>query len=160
MKQLLNQLQEINNTYIVNVKSGFFLETGSFIAIDNEGKEYFANLEFVKNYSDLFKALKEESTTCWILVNDEVWGPKYGNREVSKINTISLSKVYCKQFKINKLHKYLLNLKIHEIFDLQLDAIRNKYILGNAENVVLYEKIFDILNQNLTELNSLMPHDF
>ena len=43
METLFEMLIAINKMYIVNVTSGNFLPTGSFIAKDAVGKEYFAN---------------------------------------------------------------------------------------------------------------------
>jgi hypothetical protein len=159
MENFLERLLEINKMYIVNVTSGNFLPTGSFIAKDADGKEYFANAAIEEIYHDLFISLSNEERSSWILVNDEVWGSNHGNREVSKINTISESEIECQQFKTNRLCKLLLNLKKREVFELHLDAVRNPRLIGNAENAVLYGNIVEILRQGIIDLNSITPYD-
>lgn len=159
MEIFFERLREINKMYIVNVTSGNFLPTGSFIAKDADGKEYFANAAIEEIYHDLFISLYNQEMSLWILVNDEFWGQNHGNREVSKINIISNYKIECQQFKTNKLCKLLLNLKKGEVFELQLDAARNPHLVGNAENADLYRNIVEILRQGIIDLDSITPYD-
>ena len=159
MEKLLERLLEINKMYIVNVTSGCILPTGSFIAKDAQGNEYFANAAIEEIYHELFITLTKEESSLWILVNDEVWGPKHGNREVSKINTISSSKIECQQFKTNKLSKLLLSMKQEEIFELQLDAISNRGTGNNSNNAILYGNIVEKLQEGLIDLDSITPYD-
>lgn len=142
MEYLLEELLAINKMYIVNVTSGNFLHTGSFIAKDAEGKEYFANQAIIKICPNIFSALCKGGMSFWILVNDEVWEGKWKGKEVSKINAIYHTEIECKQFKTNKLCKPLLineSYKTHELINETFELLKDEQNkLGD-----LYSKIID-----------------
>ena len=124
METLFEMLIAINKMYIVNVTSGNFLPTGSFIAKDAVGKEYFANQGIIKICPHIFNALSTGGISYWILVNDEVWEGKWKGKEVSKINTIYQTKIECQQYKTNKLCKLLLLNESDNIQELRMDTLK------------------------------------
>jgi hypothetical protein len=130
MEYFLEQLLEINKMYIVNVTSGVFLPTGSFLAKDAEGKEYFANQAIIKICPHIFNALSTGGISYWILVNDEVWEGKWKGKEVSKINTIYQTEIECQYYKTNKMCKLLLineRYKSDELINETFEVLKVQY---------------------------------
>lgn len=92
-------LLEIDNMYIVSVLEGKYTRHGSFIAIDEQGKDFFANQQLVGNKSELIKMLNEKVKPLWVLVKDEIWGGKWNNKLVSEIRAISEQKNVCEEYR-------------------------------------------------------------
>jgi len=173
MEVFLELLEEIHKMEIIKVTKGHFVSTGSFVAYDESGNEYFANKPIVEINKNLYDALSHKQF-LWVLVKEEIWTGKYTGKKMV-INTISETKEGCQQFKINKLSKLLLKEKIHEIHELQLKDIRNKFknieekikenpflIINNSnlDNPLeesKYDKIQKIIQKELGELNNITP---
>lgn len=179
LKQLINMeifielLEEIHNMEIIKVTKGHFVSTGSFVAYDEYGNEYFANKPIVEINKNLYDALSHKQF-LWVLVKEEIWTGKYTGKKMV-INTISETKEGCQQFKINKLSKLLLAEKIDDIHKLQLIEIKNRFIdfekkikenpfliinnsnLDNTLEESKYDKIQKIIQKELCELNNITP---
>ena len=158
---------------IIKVTKGHFISTGSFVAYDVNGNEYFANKSIVEMNKNLYDALSQKQF-FWVLVKEEIWTGKYTGKKMV-INTISETKEGCQQFKINKLSKLLLEEKIHEIHELQLIEIKNRFIdfekkikenpfliinnsdLDTSLDESKYDKIQKIIQKELHELNNITP---
>jgi len=173
MEVFLELLEEIYKMEIIKVTKGHFVSTGSFVAYDESGNEYFANKPIVEINKNLYDSLSHKQF-LWVLAKEEIWTGKYTGKKMV-INTISETKEGCQQFKINKLSKLLLKEKIHEIHELQLKDIRNKsknieekikenpFLIINNSNLDTpsgeskYDKIQKIIQKELGELNNITP---
>lgn len=173
MEVFIELLEEIHNMEIIKVTKGHFVSTGSFVAYDGNGNEYFANKSIVEINKNLYDALSQKQF-LWVLVKEEIWIGKYPGKKMV-INTISETKEACQHFKINKLCKLLLKEKIDEIHEIQLIEIKNRFndfekkikenpflIANNSDfDTTLveskYDKIQKIIQKELQELNNTTP---
>jgi hypothetical protein len=171
MEVFIELLEEIHNMEIIKVTKGHFVSTGSFVAYDVNGNEYFANKSIVEMNKNLYDALSQKQF-LWVLVKEEIWTGKYTGKKMV-INTISETKEGCQQFKINKLCKLLLKEKIHEIHEMQLIEIQNRFkdfgekikenpfLLVNDSDLDTslveskYDKTQKIMQEGLQELNNI-----
>lgn len=123
MEALLKQLVEIDNMYIVNVTNGYYLPTGSFIATDDKGNEYFAYVSIVKKHQNVFDSLIKKEAAFWILGEKRNWGPKWDNEERISIQTISKNKADCQDFKNYLFFKLMTMLNLVKLQQMRHEAI-------------------------------------
>jgi|688.fasta_scaffold182326_2 hypothetical protein len=149
MKIPLINLEEIDSLFIVSITNGYFVSTGSFIAFDIEGNQYFAHSSFVEKHNDKFVALKGSSSSFFVLVDKEIWGPKWDNRENISIKFISNDKSECENQKDNlfyrKIIKYnLQKMELSSLESINVDTVNIKCPFANE---------IDILRKLLIDLN-------
>ncbi len=145
----LMNLKEIDNLFIVNISNGHFVSTGSFIAYDFEGNEYFAHSSIVEKHNNKFIALKENSSSFFVLVEKEIWGGKWDNSENISIKFISDTKLECENYKDN-----LFYLKIIKYNLINMEQSRYNSLDIHTYNIESpYSNEIDILRKLLTELN-------
>ena len=145
----LMNLKEIDNLLIINIYKGHFVSTGSFIAYDFEGNEYFAHSSIVEKHNNKFIALKENSSSFWVLVEREIWGGKWDNIENTSIKFISDTKLECENHKDNLFYKKIIKYNLINMEQSRLDSIDiHTY---NKESP--YSNEIDILRKLLTDLN-------
>jgi len=149
MEISLINLKEIDNLFIVNISNGHFVSTGSFIAYDFEGNEYFAHSSIVEKHNNKFIALKENSSSFFVLVEKEIWGGKWDNSENMSIKFISDTKLECENQKNNLFYKKIIRYNLQNMQQSRFDTI-NINVDNNESN---YSNEIDILRKLLTELN-------
>lgn len=149
MEILLKQLQEIDKMNVVKITNGHYVSTGSFIAYDIDGNEYFAHSIFVKSHQNKFNSLSENNSSFWVLVEKQNWGASWENREEISIKTISETKEGCLDFKAYLLYKIILRWKLNDLHRLEYDAIGTQ----NVNNEIHYSNGIEILQRFLADLN-------
>ncbi len=149
MEILIKQLQEIDKMNVVKITSGHFVSTGSFIANDIDGSEYFAHSTIVENHQNKFNSLYENYTSFWVLVEKQNWGANWENREEISIKTISETKEDCLNFKAYLLYKIILRWKLNDLRQQEYDAIG----IQNVNNEIPYSNGIEILQRFLADLN-------
>ena len=148
-------LLELENMYVVRVFDGRFTSTGSFFAKDEKQNEYFAPKEFVEKKSELIKALADRISPLWVLVQDEIWGGKWGNKQVSKIFKISEIESDCFEHKNNlilEIHLWHSLFDLHEQHFKLIEEHFGKPLFTEKEQNLLHEK--SLLQEKLLELNT------
>lgn len=149
MEISLINLKEIDNLFIVYISNGHFVSTGSFIANDFEGNEYFAHSSTVEKHNNKFIALKENSSSFFVLVGKEIWGGKWDNSEKSSIKFISDTKLECENYKNNLFYQKIIK---YNLIDMEQSRYNSIDILTyNKESP--YSNEIDILRKLLTDLN-------
>lgn len=151
MEVFLKLLQEIDNMYIVNITSGHFVSTGSFIANDIDGNQYFAHSSIVERYQNMFNSLKENIiTSFWVLVEKQNWGANWENREVKNIKIISEDKEDCRNLKSNFFYNLIIKNCLVDLQKMRLEAIN----VHNVNKEIPYSKEIEILLKILANLNN------
>jgi hypothetical protein len=149
MEISLINLKEIDNLFIVYISNGHFVSTGSFIANDFEGNEYFAHSSIVEKHNNKFFALKENTSSFFVLVEKEIWGGKWDNSEKSSIKFISDTKLECENYKDNLFYQKIIK---YNLIDMeQSRSNSNDILIYNKESP--YSNEIDILRKLLTDLN-------
>ena len=150
MELFLEQLQEIDNMYIIKVTRGHFVSTGSCIVYDIDGNEYFANSSIVEKNQNKFDSLKEKKSSFWVLLEKQKWGTKWENKEVVSIRTISETKEDCQNVKSNLLYKMILRWNLNNLHQSEHNAIN----INNDNNEITYSSGIKILERLLADLNT------
>lgn len=146
----LMNLKEIDNLFIVNISNGHFVSTGSFIAYDFEGNEYFAHSSIVEKHNSKFIALMENSSSFFVVAEKEIWGGRWDNRENVSIKFISDTKLECDNHKDNLFYKKIIKYNLHLMEQSRLDAIN----IHNFNNESPYSNDIEILRKLLIDLNT------
>jgi hypothetical protein len=118
---------EIDNMYIIKVLSGRYTGRGSFFAISEDGKEFHANKQLVEKKAGLIEMLSKRTNPLWILVKDEIWGPKWGNIPVSEIILLSEKREVCEDFKAKLAQELQIRFELFELHELHLKLIEGTY---------------------------------
>lgn len=150
MRIPLINLNEIDDLYIAIINKGHFLSTGSFIAYDTDGVEYFAHKSIVEIYYNKFIALKDSSSSFFVLVKKEMWGSKWDNRENISIKFISNNKSDCENYKDNLFYRKIIKYNLQKMELSCLESI-------NVDTVSIkspYSNEIDILRKLLIDLNN------
>jgi len=145
----LMNLKEIDNLLIINISNGHFVSTGSFIAYDFEGNEYFAHSSIVEKHNNKFIALKENSSSYWVLVEREIWGGKWDNIENTSIKFISDTKLECENHKDNLFYKKIIKYNLINMEQSRLDS----FDIHTYNKESPYSNEIDILRKLLNDLN-------
>ncbi len=150
-------LGETSKYYVENVIGGFNLKTGSFIALNDDKKKFFANKSTVIKNSFLFDSLKE-GNEYWIFVKDEIWSSFISkNKHVSKIYAIYKTKEECEEIKKNLIIEYELQIKLAVIFKIEIKLIEEMFTKSYTEKLEKLKieriKIENYLNEINQKLN-------
>ena len=148
-------LIELENMYVAKVFDGRFTSTGSFFAKDDKQNEYFVTKEFANKKSELIKTLSEKINPLWVLVQDEIWGGKWGNKQVSKIFEISEIENDCFEFKNKMILQIQTRRSLRELNQQHFKLIEEHFgkpLFTEKEQALLHEK--SLLQEKLVELNN------
>lgn len=143
MDKISKKIIEIDKMYIVKVNDGYSNDSGSFIANDENGKDFFANKEIVARNPNLFNRLENNQESIWILVEERIWGEKWGNRVVQNIVTFSQREEDCQNFKFELFLQLFLKTKLFEFQLLSHES--NEY---NCQIKILQKTIADLNSRN------------
>lgn len=146
----LINLNEIDDLYIAIIYKGHFVSTGSFIAYDTNGIEYFAHFSFVEKHKEKFIALKECLSSYFVLVEKEIWGANWDHSENNCIKFISDNKSECEYYKDNLFYKKIIKYNLYNMELSRLESI-------NVDTVNIkcpYANEIDILRKLLIDLNN------
>ena len=149
MEMSLMNLKKIDDLFIVNIFKGHFVSTGSFIANDFEGNEYFAHSSMGEKHNNKFIALKENASSFFVLVEKEIWGGKWNNSENVCIKFISDTKLECENFKDNLFYHKIIKHNLINMEQSRLDSID----INTYDKESPYSNEIDILRKLLTDLN-------
>lgn len=149
MEILIKQLQEIDKMNVVKIIGGHFVSTGSFIANDIDGNEYFAHSTIVKSHQNKFNSLNGNNTSFWVLVEKQNWGVNRENREEISVKAISETKEDCLNFKANLLYKIILRWNLNDLHQQEFDAIGTQKV----NNEISFSNGIEILQRFLADLN-------
>jgi len=146
--------QEIENMYFVKVIKGEYTFPKSFIAKNEDGKEFFVNKELAIKKSEFIEMLANNIRPLWVLVQDEIWSKKWNYKKVSSIKEISDLKEDCEVYKAKLLNQLQIKIKLmdlqnqlHKLYDDSFD----KSIVENKQKL---EGEISILRIQLQILNS------
>jgi hypothetical protein len=146
----LMNLKEIDNLFIVNISNGHFVSTGSFIAYDFEGNEYFAHSSIVEKHNSKFIALMENSSLFFVVAEKEIWGGRWDNRENVSIKFISDTKLECENHKDNLFYKKIIRYNLAVMQNLRIESIN----IHNFNKESPYTNEIEILQRLLSNLNT------
>ncbi len=141
-------LIDIEKKYFSKVNSGYFTNSGSFIANDENGNDFFANKEIVDKKLHLFNQLKNNQESLWILVEEQTWSDKWDNKKVQNILTISNKEEDCKNYKTDLFLQLIVKVKLIEVQtsiheSIQKSALESK---DNINQIKILQKILNDLN--------------
>jgi hypothetical protein len=145
----------INNMYVTEVVSGCFSEKGNFIAMDKDGYEFFLANGLVSDRNQkLFQILINKIKPIWILVDNQIWGGKWNNKQVSSIVSISENRDFCISFKEVLLRQAEIELTLIELFEEQLKLIETNFgAINFSEQEEKLKRKEILLRSELEELN-------
>ncbi len=153
-------MQEIDNTYIVEIIQGNSIKTGSFLANDSYGAIFFADEYFVSKNIGGFKDLENNNSPKWAVIFDEIGTGNWLGTLFRKILFLSNHKENCNRFIELKRKEKDLRFDRMDLFTKHIDSIQTYYndnMLKQMENLLhskisLIEKqISEVMNQ-LSEL--------
>ncbi|MDR6846712.1 hypothetical protein [Flavobacterium granuli] len=143
----------VKKMYVTEVLSGYFINKGNFIALDKNKYEFFADKSFVEKNIKLCETLVSEEKPLWILVNNEIWGGKWNNKQVSRIETISENKDFCICFREKLVRIAELKIELVKFTKEKRNLIQNSFLSTNFEQQLkTIEKSEDELRKELQEL--------
>ncbi len=119
-------LKKIEATYLLEIIFGHYTSKGSFIALDENDKEYFAAKNLVTKNIEEFKLLSKKQKQFWALVEDQIWGGKWHNKKVSHILVISDSKATCAIHRERQSWRTKIMMDLIDIQEIHLKLIENK----------------------------------
>jgi hypothetical protein len=143
MDTISKKIIEIDNMYIIKVRNGYSNDSGSFIAHDEKGNDFFANKEIVERNPNLFYRLENNQESFWILVEERIWGEKWGNRKVQNIVTFSDIEEECQNFKYELFLQLFVISKLIEFQLLSFES--NEY---NSQIKILQKIVADLNSRN------------
>ena len=150
-------LMEIDNMYIVSVFQGRYTGPGSFVAIDEDGNEFFASKELVRKKSELIKILSDRIRPLWVLVKDEIWGGKWENKRVSEILVISENGKECEDYKSKLTERLQFRVDLMDLHEQHLELIDGSFLISSFhEKEEQLEREIAVLQEKLIKLNTLL----
>jgi len=153
----INLMQEIDNMYVVNVSFGKYTRPGSFIAYSEEGGEFFADIELVKKKLELFELLSNRVKPLLVLVKDEIWGGKWGDKRVSEIVEISENKKGCEDYKAKLIQQLQFKFELSDLHERYIKLIENLYMKPSfVEKEQKLQREISVLEEKLSILNNLI----
>ncbi len=126
-EEINSLFKKIERTYLAEVIFGRYTLKGSFIALSENGKEYFANKSLVVKNIEEFKLLSNSQKQFWVLVEDQIWGGKWNNKEVSSIVAISNNKVSCLTYKNRLSRRMKITMDLIDVQETHLKLIESKF---------------------------------
>lgn len=147
-------LENIENTYLVELISGKETSKGSFWAIDESGSEFYICEGLARENKEQLQDLKNNRTIFWALVQDVVWNGKWKGIKVRSLMMLALEKDKCELFKEKLKERWEFNIAKRRKFEEAIDLVSKDP----------FDKVFDQLileSQQLDEKsrNTMMDLD-
>lgn len=102
----------------------------------------------------LFQILINKIKPIWILVDNQIWGGKWNNKQVSSIVSISENRDFCISFKEVLLRQSEIELTLIELFEEQLKLIETNFgAINFSEQEEKLKRKEILLRSELEELN-------
>lgn len=147
-------MQKIENMYFDKVIKGEFTNSGSFIAKNEDGKEFFVKKELAIRKSEFIEILVDNIRPLWVLVQDEIWSKKWNDKKVSSIKEISNTKEDCEVYKAKLLNQLQIKIKLIDLQNQILKLLDIPLDEANVKNIENLEAEISTLQNQLQTLNA------
>jgi hypothetical protein len=132
--------RNIDKSYIVKLKEGRSTRKGSFWALDNLGNRFYISPNLVEENKELIENLEQRKVIFWSLIQDVVWGGRWGDQQVKSVMMIALDETNCEKFKNGLLEYWKLRMKSTDNFTKAIDLISIEKNQNITNQDLLYSK--------------------
>ena len=136
-------LENIENTYLVELISGKETSKGSFWAIDESRNEFYICAGLARENKDQLQDLKNNRTSYWALVQDVVWKGKWKGIQVRSLVMLALEKDKCELFKEKLKESWEFNIVKRKKLEEALDLVSKDPFDQVVEQLILESKQLD-----------------
>lgn len=149
--------ENIENTYIVNLKQAEETSTGSFWALDELKEEYHISSGLAKENEQLITSLEFQIYSCWALAQDITWrGGNWKGKKVRSIMMMSYEKPKCELFKEKLKEFWKLKFSAVEKSEESINILKNLTDLTKSKQLFLEsEQLRKMALEKEEELNSI-----